>query len=140
MYFFAEMLVSFLYQTLVSSLHWLSLSQELGQLWTNALSWLDQSRQGIVGVSINFALQSLSRTGFNCQSTNFRDDLSVFVCTTYDDAHAKEIQEFVAQGGGLLIGGHAWHWSLTHSGENEMTDYPGMSLFHFLILKNIANN
>lgn len=110
----------------MSLLQWLS--QELGQLWTNTLSWLDQDRQGTVGVSVNSALHSLSRTGFNCQISHFRDDLSVFVCTTYEDVPAKEIQEFVAQGGGLLIGGHAWYWSQTHAGENEMTDFSGMSL------------
>lgn len=122
-------------------LHWLSLSQELGQLWTNALSWLDQSRRGIVGVSIGSADQSLSSTGFNCrEQKNLSDDLSVFVCTTYEDALAKEIQEFVAQGGGLLIGGQAWYWSLTHTGENELTDFPGMTRFHFVTFFNIANN
>lgn len=83
-----------------------------------------------MGISAHFAIENLSRTGFNCQSSNFRDDLSVYVCTAYSDAHANEIQEFVAQGGGLLIGGHAWYWSQTHSGENEMTDFPGMLMHH----------
>uniref|UniRef100_A0A8C5DMV5 Uncharacterized protein n=1 Tax=Gouania willdenowi TaxID=441366 RepID=A0A8C5DMV5_GOUWI len=36
------------------------------------------------------------------------NDLSVFVCEAYSSTHVKEIQEFVAEGGGLLIGGHAW--------------------------------
>lgn len=54
----------------------------------------------------------------------------MYVCVAYSDAHANEIQEFVAQGGGLLIGGHAWYWSHTHSDQEEMTDFPGMLMHH----------
>ncbi|KAJ4935619.1 hypothetical protein JOQ06_017150 [Pogonophryne albipinna] len=43
----------------------------------------------------------------------------------YSDKHAKEIREFVAEGGGLLIGGHAWNWSRTNPGQNELTHFPG---------------
>lgn len=44
----------------------------------------------------------------------------------YSGAHAKEIQDFVAEGGGLVIGGHAWYWS--YGGGNVMTEFPGMTM------------
>ncbi|KAK5868482.1 hypothetical protein PBY51_009491 [Eleginops maclovinus] len=46
------------------------------------------------------------------------------------DKHAKEIREFVAEGGGLLIGGHAWYWAQTHRGKNELTDFPGNKILN----------
>lgn len=60
-----------------------------------------------------------------CELTGFKKDLSVFVCTAYSDNHANEIQDFVAEGGGLLIGGHAWYWAQTYQGKNPMTDFSG---------------
>lgn len=46
----------------------------------------------------------------------------------YSDAHAKEIQDFVAEGGGLVIAGHAWYWS--YGGGNVMTEFPGIIQVH----------
>lgn len=90
---------------------------------------MDQSRNGVIGVSpdLHDAFNAFTSLGFNCEKTNLRDDLSVFVCTTYSDQYVKEIQQFVAEGGGLLIGGHAWYWASTHQGQNTMTDFPGMT-------------
>lgn len=69
-------------------------------------------------------------SGLTCEQTNFREDLSVYVGVAYTDAYAKEIQDFVAEGGGLLIGGHAWYWS--YSGGNVMTEFPGRIIqLHF---------
>lgn len=76
------------------------------------------------------ALKVLSKSGLRCEKTNFKNDLSVFVCTAYSDDHAKEIQDFVAEGGGLLIGGHAWYWAQTHSGQNPLTDFSGMIMLY----------
>lgn len=48
----------------------------------------------------------------------------------YSGAHAQEIQDFVAEGGGLVIGGHAWYWS--YGGGNVMTEFPGKTMrVHF---------
>lgn len=76
-----------------------------------------------MGVAHRDAVPVLSKSGFTCESTNFRKDLSVYVGVAHSDAYAKEIQEFVAEGGGLVIGGHAWHWST--GGGNVMTEFPG---------------
>lgn len=43
----------------------------------------------------------------------------------YSGANAQEIQDFVAEGGGLVIAGHAWYWS--YGGGNVMTEFPGMT-------------
>ncbi|XP_071753342.1 TRPM8 channel-associated factor homolog [Centroberyx gerrardi] len=101
--------------------------QELASFWNNAVHWLDEGRKGVIGVqpSLGHAFSLLSKSGFSCEKTGFRKDLSVFVCTAYSDEHAQEIQDFVAEGGGLLIGGHAWYWAQTHHGQNPMTDFTG---------------
>uniref|UniRef100_A0A3B4GXP4 TRPM8 channel-associated factor homolog n=1 Tax=Pundamilia nyererei TaxID=303518 RepID=A0A3B4GXP4_9CICH len=75
-------------------------------LMRNAIHWLDEGRKGVVGVMVDPALKVLSESGLKCEKTNFRKDLSVFVCTAYITEHLEEIQNFVAEGGGLLIGGH----------------------------------
>uniref|UniRef100_A0A667Y1R6 Peptidase M60 domain-containing protein n=1 Tax=Myripristis murdjan TaxID=586833 RepID=A0A667Y1R6_9TELE len=101
--------------------------QEMAPFLTNAIRWLDEGRNGVVGVvpSLGHYVNLLSNLGLRCEKTNFRKDLSVFVCQAYSDDHAQEIQEFVAEGGGLLIGGHAWYWAQTHHGQNPLTDFAG---------------
>uniref|UniRef100_A0A668T5G3 Peptidase M60 domain-containing protein n=1 Tax=Oreochromis aureus TaxID=47969 RepID=A0A668T5G3_OREAU len=95
----------------------------MAPFWRNAIHWLDEGRRGVVGVMVNPALKVLSESGLKCEKTNFRKDLSVFVCKAYITEHLEEIQNFVAEGGGLLIGGHAWHWAQTHAGQNPLTDF-----------------
>ncbi|KAL2096607.1 hypothetical protein ACEWY4_008755 [Coilia grayii] len=99
----------------------------LAKFFTNALHWLDEGRKGVVGVTprLKSAMSVLAKSGLQCQVTDFKEDLSVYVCTSYSDAQCEEIQDFVAEGGGLLIGGHAWYWAQTHNGQNAMTEYPG---------------
>ncbi|KAI2647324.1 hypothetical protein H4Q32_029453 [Labeo rohita] len=107
----------------------------------NAITWLDQDRKGVIGIlpSRKGAHRVLSKSGLDCQLTSFRKDLSVYVCTSYSDAQCAEIQEFVAEGGGLMIGGHAWHWAQTHSGRNVMTDYPGNHILNKMGLSLLGN-
>ncbi|XP_040902028.1 TRPM8 channel-associated factor homolog [Toxotes jaculatrix] len=104
--------------------------ETLAPFWNNAIHWLDEGRQGVVGVLPQNALNVLSKSGLQCENTNFRKDLSVFVCTAYSDDHAEEIQDFVAEGGGLLIGGHAWYWAQTHHGQNPLTDFAGNKILN----------
>uniref|UniRef100_A0A667YGU6 Peptidase M60 domain-containing protein n=1 Tax=Myripristis murdjan TaxID=586833 RepID=A0A667YGU6_9TELE len=101
--------------------------QEMAPFLTNAIRWLDEGRNGVVGVvpSFDYSFNLLSNLGLRCEKTNFRKDLSVFVCQAYGDGHAQEIQEFVAEGGSLLIGGHAWAWAQTRHGQNPLTDFEG---------------
>jgi len=98
----------------------------MAPFWANVLHWLDGGRQGVVGVAPNAPFNVLSESGMQCEKTDFREGLSVFVCTPYGDAHLEEIHQFVAEGGGLLIGGHAWYWAQCRPGVNELIDFPGM--------------
>ncbi|XP_041850122.1 TRPM8 channel-associated factor homolog [Melanotaenia boesemani] len=98
-------------------------SEEMAPFWKNSLHWLDEGRRGVVGVVFDHALQALSMSGLKCEKTDFREDLSVFVGSAYSGDHIEEIQDFVAEGGGLLIGGHAWYWAQTHHGQNPLTDF-----------------
>ncbi|XP_028275278.1 TRPM8 channel-associated factor homolog isoform X2 [Parambassis ranga] len=106
--------------------------ETLAPVWNNALYWLDEGRNGVVGVvpDLDDAFNLFRQSGFNCEKTKIRKDLSVFVCTAYSDEHVQEIQEFVAEGGGLLIGGHAWYWAQTHHGQNPMTDFSGNKILN----------
>ncbi|XP_074497440.1 TRPM8 channel-associated factor homolog [Sebastes fasciatus] len=106
--------------------------ETLAPIWNNAIRWLDEGRNGVVGVvpDLDQAFNLFSKSEFNCEKTNFREDLSVFVCNAYSDKHVEEIQDFVAEGGGLLIGGHAWYWAQTHQGQNPMTDFSGNKILN----------
>ncbi|KAF7644139.1 hypothetical protein LDENG_00227010 [Lucifuga dentata] len=101
--------------------------QVLVPFLNNAIHWLDDGQQGVAGVEpqLNDTFNLLSKSGLQCQKTKFRKDLSVFVCTAYTDEDEEEIQNFVAEGGSLLITGNAWNWAHTHPGQNGMTDFTG---------------
>lgn len=101
--------------------------EPLSRFLRNAVLWLDKGRKGLVGVSpkLRGVTDLLSRSGLQCQVTDFRNNLSVYVCTSYSDDHCNEIEGFVAEGGGLLVGGHAWYWSYSHTGEKALVKYPG---------------
>ncbi|XP_078023432.1 TRPM8 channel-associated factor homolog isoform X1 [Epinephelus lanceolatus] len=101
--------------------------EKLAPFWTNAIDWLDQGRKGVIGVVPNLGLAS--KSGLKHEETMFRRDLSVFGCTTYSDHNAQEIQDFVAQGGGLLIGGHVWYWTYNNPG-NPMTETTGNKILN----------
>ncbi|XP_051963010.1 TRPM8 channel-associated factor homolog isoform X2 [Xyrauchen texanus] len=115
--------------------------EALSTFLVNAIQWLDEGRKGVIGVlpSLTAAKNVLSKSGLDCQLTGFREDLSVYVCTSYSDAQCEQIQDFVAEGGGLLIGGHAWYWAQTHCGSNVMTEYPGNHILNKMGLCILGN-
>ncbi|XP_023689294.1 TRPM8 channel-associated factor homolog [Paramormyrops kingsleyae] len=100
---------------------------ELSRFLCNAVRWLDEGRNGCVGVHPNLAAAHslLTQSGLHCELTNFREDLSVYVCKSYSDEHCTRIQGFVAEGKGLLIAGHAWAWAQNHGNHRVMIAYPG---------------
>ncbi|XP_063350233.1 TRPM8 channel-associated factor homolog [Pelmatolapia mariae] len=105
--------------------------ESMAPFWQNAIHWLDEGRRGVVGVmNIDAAIKILSKSGLKCEKTKFRKDLSVFVCKAYITEHLEEIKNFVAEGGGLLIGGHAWYWAQTHSGQNPLTEFSGNKILN----------
>ncbi|XP_053728176.1 TRPM8 channel-associated factor homolog [Synchiropus splendidus] len=97
----------------------------LAPLWKNVMTWLDRGRNGITGVAIPNAYSLFAKSGINCQQTDLRKDLSVYVCKAYTNDIAEELQEFVAEGGGLLVAGQSWYWAQTNKSQNVLTDYPG---------------
>lgn len=100
--------------------------ESLSPFMINAIHWLDEGRKGVIGIlpCLRGAHGVLSRSGLDCQFSGLREDLSVFVTTCYSDAQSQEIQEFVCEGGGLLIGGHAWYWAQCNPNRNVMTECP----------------
>ncbi|XP_056428954.1 TRPM8 channel-associated factor homolog [Hyla sarda] len=105
---------------------------QLKPFWLNAVSWLDMGRQGKIGVvsQLKSFANILQTEGFQCAVSNLVPDLSVYCCTSYSDAEAEKIQQFVAEGGGLLIVGHAWYWSYSHP--NVLSQYPGNKVLNKL--------
>ncbi|XP_074536529.1 TRPM8 channel-associated factor homolog [Halichoeres trimaculatus] len=101
--------------------------ESLSKFWSNAGRWLDEGRQGVIGISpkVKSALRTLSKSGLQCKVSGFREDLSVYVNAAGSDDHAAEILDFVAEGGGLVIGGHAWYWAQKHRRKKVVTDFPG---------------
>ncbi|XP_053319223.1 TRPM8 channel-associated factor homolog [Spea bombifrons] len=105
---------------------------ELKTFMLNAISWLGIGRKGIIGVhqdQASFA-KILKQEGINCEISNLVPGLSVYCCESYSDTEAASIQRFVAEGGGLLIAGHAWYWSYGKSGQNVLTNYPGNKILN----------
>ncbi|XP_054468214.1 TRPM8 channel-associated factor homolog [Anoplopoma fimbria] len=100
--------------------------------WKNALHWLDEGRQGVVGIGQKACFDVLNKSGLKCEKTDFREDLSVYVCKAYSADNMEKIQNFVAEGGGLLVGGHAWYWAQSHPGHNELTEFPGNKILNVM--------
>ncbi|OCT93360.1 TRPM8 channel-associated factor homolog [Xenopus laevis] len=93
----------------------------------NAVSWLNPNPNVNIGVHNTLPILSnyLSASGYKVQNTStLIQGLGVFCTTGYDDHQAEEIISFVREGGGLLIGAQAWHWSTTHK-ENVLYHFPG---------------
>ncbi|XP_034557855.1 TRPM8 channel-associated factor homolog [Notolabrus celidotus] len=115
--------------------------EKLAKFWSNAARWLDEGRQGVVGVMPNtkHSLTNLSKSGLKCEVSNFKKDLSVFVCRSNSDDHAGDIQDYVAEGGGLVVAGHAWYWSQVNRGKNPLTDFPGNHVLNKMGLTLLAS-
>uniref|UniRef100_A0A6I8N2Q0 Peptidase M60 domain-containing protein n=1 Tax=Ornithorhynchus anatinus TaxID=9258 RepID=A0A6I8N2Q0_ORNAN len=106
----------------------------LTSLLVNAVRWLDDGRGGRVGITsgLEGLCPLLAPSGLACGPGQLDEGLSVFVCKAYSDEEASEIREFVAEGGGLLIGGQAWWWASQNPGQDAVAGYPGNHILnHF---------
>lgn len=102
---------------------------ELKTFIHNAVSWLDMGRNGKIGVKqLRKFRHILQSEGLSCEASNLTPGLSVYCCTSYSDEEAKNIHKFVAEGGGLLIAGHAWYWAYSNS--NVLSQYPGNKILN----------
>lgn len=94
----------------------------------NAVRWLAGEQKGNIGVneSLRNLHSLLSDHGLNCSlESHLTSDMCVYCCKAYSDQEAKKIQEFVAEGGGLLIGGQAWWWASQNTGSSALAAFPG---------------
>ncbi|XP_007954785.1 TRPM8 channel-associated factor 2-like [Orycteropus afer afer] len=94
----------------------------------NAVRWLARNQAGKIGVnkSLKSLCPLLSAGGLACSlEPQVTRDLCVYCCVAYSDQEAQNLQEFVAEGGGLLIGGQAWWWASQHPGHSALVSYPG---------------
>ncbi|KAM4742719.1 TRPM8 channel-associated factor homolog [Anableps anableps] len=102
--------------------------EKLASFWKNAFDWLDQGRKGVAGFEPG--VKPLPNLGLTCKTTKFSPELSVFACEAYTSMDAETIQNFVVEGGGLLIGGHAWYWASMHTGQNATKDFSGNKILN----------
>ncbi|XP_070803584.1 TRPM8 channel-associated factor homolog [Pituophis catenifer annectens] len=94
----------------------------------NALSWLRPSPKELIGVhrSLDALSELLHSSGIKVQpDATLGDSLGVFCRDAYNDVQADDLVQFVKRGGGLLIGGQAWHWSYQHGKEAVLVRFPG---------------
>ncbi|XP_077120394.1 TRPM8 channel-associated factor homolog [Ranitomeya variabilis] len=103
---------------------------ELKTFTMNALSWLGMGRDGKIGVNKGLKLlpEVLENEGLPYVISDLDPELSVYCCASYSDEEGEKIQQFVAEGGSLLIGGHAWYWS--YSNPDVVSQYPGNKIIN----------
>ncbi|XP_027245521.1 TRPM8 channel-associated factor 3 [Cricetulus griseus] len=105
----------------------LMLSEAMLPFVLNALHWLMGSQTGRIGLASEMkALKSMLPNGsFQWSETeHLTSDLSVFCCCSFTNIDPKKVEEFVAEGGGLLIGAEASLWGQRNPGSDCMTQYP----------------
>ncbi|XP_040596374.1 TRPM8 channel-associated factor 3-like isoform X2 [Mesocricetus auratus] len=105
----------------------LMLSEAMLPFVLNALHWLMGPQTGRVGLASKMkALKSLlPNSSFQWSETeHLTGDLSVFCCCSFTNIDPKKVEEFVAEGGGLLIGAGARLWGHKNPDSDCMTQYP----------------
>lgn len=107
-------------------------SPKLAGFLLNAVRWLDAGRKGLVGVdaSLKKLCSLLSREEVKSQVSQLTGDISVYCCSSYSDREADRVHAFVAEGGGLLIGGQAWYWASQNRGKAAVAQYPGNKILN----------
>uniref|UniRef100_A0A8C0A9B3 Uncharacterized protein n=1 Tax=Bos mutus grunniens TaxID=30521 RepID=A0A8C0A9B3_BOSMU len=85
----------------------------MGPFLLNAVRWLDAGRRGKIVVQTELRTLSglLAVGGIDTSiEPNLTSDASVYCFEPVSDVGVKELQEFVAEGGGLFVGAQAWWW------------------------------
>uniref|UniRef100_A0A8C3W1F4 Peptidase M60 domain-containing protein n=1 Tax=Catagonus wagneri TaxID=51154 RepID=A0A8C3W1F4_9CETA len=101
---------------------------KMGPFLLNAVHWLARGQTGKIGVHTRLKnlCDQLSGCGLEYSLVpHLTTDLRVYCCVAYSDKEAKQLQEFVAEGGGLLIGGQAWWWASQNPGHSPLAGFPG---------------
>ncbi|NWI64996.1 TCAF factor, partial [Todus mexicanus] len=107
-------------------------SPKLAKFLLNAVRWLDAGRKGLVGVdaSLKKLCSLLSQEEIQSQVSQLTGNISVYCCSSYSHKEAERVHAFVAEGGGLLIGGQAWNWSSQNRGKAAVARYPGNKILN----------
>ncbi|CAM4444629.1 unnamed protein product [Caretta caretta] len=108
----------------------------------NAIHWLEAEKGGKVGLGNNMQnlCPLLSQEEILCELADLEDNLCVYCCTANSDRGAEKMQEFVAEGGRLLIRGQAWSWATGNTGHHAIAEYPSnqiLNKFGIAILEKI---
>ncbi|MFT4704564.1 MAG: hypothetical protein ACI81R_002269 [Bradymonadia bacterium] len=101
-----------------------------GVLARNIVDWLAGAPGATVGVSGGFTnlRNNLTAAGYIVVSTTPSSlaGVDVFIGELWNSYSASDnvaLQDFVAAGGGMMLGGHAWYWN--YSNDDPLTNYPG---------------
>ncbi|XP_063178021.1 TRPM8 channel-associated factor 2-like, partial [Chroicocephalus ridibundus] len=101
---------------------------KFSQFLRNAAEWLKPSPEALVGVHphLDSLSQLLLGAGTKVQAgAELSSSLGVYCMDAYDSTQAKDLVGFVKRGGGLLVGGQAWHWASQHGKEKVLFEFPG---------------
>ncbi|NXJ96520.1 TCAF2 factor, partial [Corythaixoides concolor] len=107
-------------------------SPKLARFLLNAVRWLDAGRKGLVGVDARLKklCSLLPQEEVKSQVSPLTDGISVYCCPSYSDREAERVHAFVAEGGGLLVGGQAWYWASQNRGKAAVAQYPGNKILN----------
>lgn len=106
---------------------------KLGPFLLNAVRWLDGGRRGKIVVQTELRTLSglLAVGGIDTSiEPNLTSDASVYCFEPVSDVGVKELQEFVAEGGGLFVGAQAWWWAFKNPGVSPLARFPGNLLLN----------
>ncbi|XP_006747955.1 TRPM8 channel-associated factor 1 [Leptonychotes weddellii] len=106
---------------------------KLGPFLLNAVRWLDGGRRGKIVVQTELRTLSglLAVGGIDTSiEPHLTSDASVYCFEPVSDVGVKELQEFVAEGGGLFVGAQAWWWAFKNPGVSPLARFPGNLLLN----------
>ncbi|XP_038174987.1 TRPM8 channel-associated factor 1 isoform X1 [Arvicola amphibius] len=106
---------------------------KLGPFLLNAVRWLDGGRRGKIVVQTELRTLSglLAVGGIDTSiEPQLTSDASVYCFEPTSDVDVKELQEFVAEGGGLFVGAQAWWWAFKNPGVSPLARFPGNLLLN----------
>jgi hypothetical protein len=103
---------------------------DTARLVENAVAWLAPKDDPRIGVAGEFTELTDFLEGLGYRVALLEDarleNLDAVVRPSYDDLPEEEdleLQTFVADGGGLMMAGHAWYWA--YDNENPADNHPG---------------
>lgn len=100
---------------------------KFSQFLRNAVEWLKPSPKALVGAHphLDSLSQLLVRAGTEVQAgAELSPSLGLYCMDAYDSTQVKDPVGFLKRGGGLLVGGQAWHWASQHGKEKVRFEFP----------------